>query len=275
MANEAKVPEIKGPFRKPEELNAAMKQAREAGCIVLSPLFYVSRIVPNHAVDLKLVLLDAADPKNSDDVWLLQDDDDGRRSAAVNDQTEVILTRVANDRIAAAGGVRWKATECGREDDHSDPYYIHYKMTGEIQTFDGDYRDVVGDRELDYRDGSATVRGWTPRRLERARKSILALAVSMASNNAIRRAFSMPSSFPLAQARKYFVVPKLVVDSDERWVQEMQVARSLSAQGALYPPSRPLPPLGMAPEGPTPKPKLAKGGLLDEPPPGYGGPSFD
>lgn len=64
------------------------------------------------------------------------------------------LSKVALDKIAAAAGVSWVPGESRRLDDGSDPRYCHFRAVGRYRHFDGTVSQIVGEKEMDLRDGS-------------------------------------------------------------------------------------------------------------------------
>jgi hypothetical protein len=129
---------------------------------------------------------------------------------------EFALTGHALDKIAAAAGVTWVWQACGRIDDGSDPHYCHYRMVGRVRDFDGTIREMPGDKEVDYRDGSPQIIGFTEKQLTQARQHILSLAQSKAAYRALRKLLQIKSSYSKSELAKPFVVPKLVPNPDLR-----------------------------------------------------------
>lgn len=67
------------------------------------------------------------------------------------------LSKAVLDKIGGALGVSWDPAQSGRLDDGSDPRYVHYKSVGTIRQFDGTLRTIVGEKEMDLRDGSPQI----------------------------------------------------------------------------------------------------------------------
>lgn len=67
------------------------------------------------------------------------------------------LSKVALDKIAAAAGVSWVPGESRRLDDGSDPRYCHFRAVGRYRHFDGTVSQIVGEKEMDLRDGSPAI----------------------------------------------------------------------------------------------------------------------
>lgn len=171
---------------------------------------------------------------------------------------EVALTKVSLDRIAAAAGITWDAGRSGRLDDRSDPHYCHFRAVGTVRDLDGSRRTLVGEKEIDLRDGTPSiftdderrmavvwangratdkidergrgyVRGWSRDRLDGARTHILAMAESKAKNRAIRQ-LGVKAKYTTAELmQKPFVCLSLVFTgaSDDPDLQRLAKERML------------------------------------------------
>lgn len=62
-------------------------------------------------------------------------------------------------QIAAALGISWDPIASGRLDDGSNAYYCRWRAVGTYRAFDGQVQTLVGEKELDLRDGSPTCVG--------------------------------------------------------------------------------------------------------------------
>ena len=64
-------------------------------------------------------------------------------------------------KIAAAAGVSW-VQPSGRVDGFGIQNLWVYRMTAVYLSYDGVPQVIQGEKEIDYRDGSAQIGGWTP-----------------------------------------------------------------------------------------------------------------
>lgn len=191
------------------------------------------------------------------------------------------LNRVGLLKIATAAGIKW-TPNTGRRDDGSERYLWQYFAEGLVDTPDGSYQIISGEVEIDLRDGSPQVGGWTPdawaalmqtnqklpkdqrkfaingwsdRRLQQARAMGLRLAESKAKNRAIR-SLGLQQVYSVQELAKPFVVFKAsyVPDMSDPVVRQMVAQRALHGRQVLYPSLRaveatplvptPLPPAG-------------------------------
>lgn len=172
------------------------------------------------------------------------------------------LSAVALKLIATAADLHWAHHESGVLDDRKDPHYVHYRAVGYHQTFDGRWRPVNGEVELDARDGSALIERikWNAQQREGeirkknpkyrgddGRREILELRTFL-----LRRAQTMAKSRAVVDmgVRRYyardellkpFAVARLVFTghcSDPELARRMQLLnteRMLSGISAMYP----------------------------------------
>lgn len=169
------------------------------------------------------------------------------------------LSKVALDRIAAAAGLTWDARLSGRIDDGSDPRYCVYRAVGHIRDFDGTTRTIIGEKEVDMREGSPQVDAIVERciaRLKRDRKGISDSEARrhgrQAAENQIRelrlhilghaetkarlraiRTLGIRTSYSPSELRKPFVVAKLAW-SGRTDDPELRRAFALEQQRAMF-----------------------------------------
>mgnify|MGYP007116840891 CR=1 FL=1 len=169
------------------------------------------------------------------------------------------LSKVALDRIAAAAGLTWDARLSGRIDVGSDPRYCGYRAVGHIRDFDGTTRTIIGEKEVDMREGSPQVDAIVERciaRLKRDRKGISDSEARrhgrQAAENQIRelrlhilghaetkarlraiRTLGIRTSYSPAELRKPFVVAKLAW-SGRTNDPELRRAFALEQQRAMF-----------------------------------------
>jgi hypothetical protein len=172
------------------------------------------------------------------------------------------LNRVGLARIATAAGVKWTPT-CGRRDDETKPNYWAFAAEGLIDTPDGQYSVLTGNVEVDLRDGSAQIGGWTPqawaalvkenerrrgddqvksiagwtdRRVMQARQRGLALAETKAKNRAIR-SIGVQQVYTVKELEKPFIIFRAMYQPDmsDPVIRQMVAARALHGRSMLYP----------------------------------------
>jgi len=233
---------------------------------LLAPTIRIDFIPPGYSVSLRVVTLDPLAPDNKGqterarmgggDIYKPEQGGDG-----------FALSKVALDKLAAAAGISWDARLCERMDDGSDPHYCHFRAAGWLIDFDGRRRDICANKAVDLRKGSATITGWTDRRLQIAREHILRLAESKAKNAAIRQALTVKSKYTTEELKRPFVVPTLVFDPNRFEDPEMRkeaqrriTDRALGMTDRVYgpPPSEPIDVTPVKPEPKSPPPPVSE-----------------
>lgn len=179
----------------------------------------------------------------------------------------------ALDRIAAAAGVRWIPSYCGRVDDGSDMNFVEYQVSGVVQQLDGTERTISAVKRIDLRashnyagkvptesetsdwgadareiarqassktdrDGNPDPRDPWPQILA-ARQHILSLAESKAKNRAIR-SLGVRTAYTVDDIKKGFAVARLQFtgrsDNPETQheIEIMMAQRALTSSTMLY-----------------------------------------
>lgn len=122
------------------------------------------------------------------------------------------------DRIGAALGVSWDAEHSRRLDDRSHPYYCEYLVVGAYQRFDGSWAQVMDQKVMDLRDGSAQVsqiyrqtkEGKDPETtIEFMRANIASHCLTKARLRALR-SVGLKTSYAPQEIERPFLVAKLV-----------------------------------------------------------------
>lgn len=176
------------------------------------------------------------------------------------------LNRVGLMKIAAAAGVKW-TPQTGRRDDGRVPHLWQYYAEGVVDTPDGSYQIISGEVEIDLRDGSPQIGGWTPeawqalleqnrhrqksdqvwaingwseKRLMQARSMGLRLSETKAKNRAIR-SLGLQQVYTVKELEKPFVVFRAmyVPDTSDPVIRRMVAERALHGRQALYPAAPP------------------------------------
>lgn len=122
------------------------------------------------------------------------------------------------DRIGAALGVSWDADHSRRLDDRSHPWYCEYLVVGAYQRFDGSWAQVMDQKVMDLRDGSAQVaqiyrqtkEGKDPEAtIEFMRANIASHCLTKARLRALR-SVGLKTSYAPQEIERPFLVAKLV-----------------------------------------------------------------
>lgn len=179
-------------------------------------------------------------------------------------------------QVGVAAGVDWDSRLSGRLDNGSDPHYCHYRAVGWAKNYDGTPRQIMGEVEIDARDGSPLIDeieekaerrkqqypndknhdGGASQTLE-LRKFLLRHAETKAQNRAIARGLGIKRSYQPKELEKPFAVARLSFTgySEDpelrREFAKMGAAAALSGTRALYggapPAALPAAPVGHAP----------------------------
>lgn len=185
------------------------------------------------------------------------------------------LSRVALDRISGAAGIEWDDQKSHRVDGREHPWYCHYKAVGRVSRFDGTYRPLLGECELDMTEDSGEVLAIQAREaakkhkegdkyrgdgglfeISQRRRFILRLTETGARLRAIRNGgFGIRTSYTDEELARPFIMVQLMFDGQSedpeiRRIFANRIAdRFLGASSALYggaptqlppPPARPV-----------------------------------
>lgn len=147
------------------------------------------------------------------------------------------LSRTVLNRIAASVGINW--TESYRVDDGSHPYYCHWRAVGEYRSFDGQVKQVIGNKQMDLREGSPQSLKQTENQLAQQRQFIMEHAEAKAKNRAICD-LGVKKGYTLEELQKPFVAARLSftgrsADPERARMFAEKIADSfLGSRGALY-----------------------------------------
>ena len=169
------------------------------------------------------------------------------------------LSKVALDRIAQAGDITWMPELCGRVDDGSNSRRVVYRKVGKVKNLSGQWRVLMGEKEIDLDVYEAELRTSLPRRWERMKdkpkkafeewfkttlaedslqmkKHMHARAESGAANRAIRSAYGIRSGYTLEELSRPFILPKLVFSPDysDPEVKRFMLAEATGTLKELY-----------------------------------------
>lgn len=150
------------------------------------------------------------------------------------------LSKAALDRLGAAAGISWDATQSRRLDDGRDPHYCVYYAVGTYRHFDGAEQQITGTKEMDLRAGSPQLEALEERarakgksadaQIREMRLHILAHAETKAKLRATR-SIGIRSSYTREELSRPFVVAKLMFTghSDDPEIRHMFAAKRADA----------------------------------------------
>lgn len=165
---------------------------------VVSPIAAVNHVKPLHQISLRMVVIEP-------ETECYQD----KRFCKDN---EFALGGVGLQKLLAAAGAQIVSRT--RLDDRSNPHYCEIETTLAVQDFDGAWRQMIGTKELDLRDGSEDAKNMLPKELSNARKHIQSLCETKAIYRATRKLFTLRQKYTKAELARPWVVPKLVPNLD-------------------------------------------------------------
>lgn len=229
----ATIDQIVGTAHAIAEADNKLKTAPEFGHLV-SPATRVGSILPGCGVAISVV---RADPTVNDkgigiDVFKIED--------------KLMLQKHVMDQIGTALGVNWDPVHSRRVDDASDPYYCHFRAVGRIRLFDGQWQTVIGNYELDLRDGSPRLIGMKEKQVNAMRKFIVQRAETGARCRAIS-SHGVRRSYKPEELKRPFIVAKLHFDGHtddpilKREFGRLIAGSMLGASDALYGENEALP----------------------------------
>lgn len=205
---------------------------------VLTPAISISSIAPQHAINVAVVVIDpkVGDNGQGDDTYGLDSKGKGLPWLRPGERA---INRVGLLKLAQAAGVSWDAAASGRTDDRKERFYWEYKAVGHYVGFDGGVQTLVGTFELDLRNGSPALKGFSDSQVEQARKNGMRLCESKAQAAAIRE-LGLKQKYTVAELAKPFVILRtsFVPDMKDPMQRRMVAERGLAGAGALYPAAR-------------------------------------
>lgn len=218
---------------------------------VLSPAMkFLTPFAPGYAISASVVQLDphlqdlGGDKYRGTDTYYSSAFMERFGKADVNDghvQRAISLTGLS--KISIAAGLSW-TERSGRRDDRRIANYWEYFSEADMLTVDGQIITWGGTVEVDLRDGSPQIAGWSERRLAMARQFGLQLAESKSKNRVIRR-LGLQQVYTVDELRKPFLVLRAVwvPDMSDPVIRQMVADRALHGRRTLYPLSPPAPSL--------------------------------
>lgn len=210
MANQATTDDpysrIGGTYTNPKTLNEMLRWVQQ-NAFLIAPAAACSQLPPGCAVALTTV-------------WFNPDTD-----AHSVGGSKLSLLKHALEQLAVAAGVAFDPDRSGRVDDGSDPHYCHWRAVGAWRHLDGSILPIIGDKEIDLRNGSSQVdsimadaRGSNDaERADRGKKNVLAIRALIAAHaqtkaelRAIRKSLSIRTYTAQELLGRPFVAAKLM-----------------------------------------------------------------
>jgi hypothetical protein len=264
-----------GVIRDAASVSQTLIQAAQLGHLV-SPAPAAGNLPEGCSILVSAIMID-----QKRETYPVGGDDDDRGTG------ERGLSKVALDKLAGALAVDWDDQRSRRLDDGSHPHYCRYKAVGRVRNFDGSWRTIQGEKELDLRKGSAVVevietqavrkqrRDGGANQIAQKRQHIQSLCETEARLRAIRT-LGLRTAYNAEELAKPFIVAQLVFDGrsedpEARAYFRERIADSfMGATKSLYGGAAPAPQL-VESKGEPPPPLSAYGDAEDDDgPPNYG-----
>jgi hypothetical protein len=159
------------------------------------------------------------------------------------------IGKTALNRIGKAIGVNWDTRLSHRTDDGKDPCFASYKAVGHYRDFDGTWRTVEGEKQMDLREGTERAKSMKSGELSEARKFIAEHAQTKAQLRAIR-SIGIETSYDPEYYDDPIICARLVFTgrSDNPEIQarfaELTAVAMLGGTNMLYGDRPQLPPIG-------------------------------
>lgn len=218
----------------PQALADRIREWREIAH-VLTPAVQVSSFAQQYAVAVSVVALDTTVDKRGIGPEVYSLGEDGKGVPWLS-RGECAVGKIGLLKISQAAGVTWDPRYCGRTDDRKERYYWEYKAVGTYIDFTGTPQTIQATFELDLRDGSPALKGFTPNQTEATRKAGLRICESKAMNAAIRE-LGIRQKYQARDLEKPFVIFRVVFQPDMKDPMQRQLVaeRGLGATSMLYP----------------------------------------
>lgn len=142
------------------------------------------------------------------------------------------LTKTALNRIAKAVGVGWDDRRSHRTDNGDNPNFASYKAVGHFRDFDGTWRTIEAEKQMDLTEGSERAKTMKAGELSEARKFIAEHAQTKAQLRAIR-SLGIRSSYTAAELEKPFVCARLIFTGQSDDPETRRVFAEATAKAML------------------------------------------
>jgi len=136
----ANIMSLQGSFRESRDLNAKLVWASQ-NLNLITPSPQVGALPMGCEVVMVAMIIDP----------------DTKRGDVYQVTGGLALSAVAISKIATALGISWNPILSRRTDDGSNPHYCAWRAVGTYRHFDGSPQTIVGNKEMDLRDGSPQI----------------------------------------------------------------------------------------------------------------------
>jgi len=216
----------RAPIEKIGELVSKFAEL-ESKANLVTPISSIDFLPPMSAASIRAVVIDQNPDRG--DVY---------RDKQFCSDKERALTKVGILKIwrAAGGSVK----ESQRTDDHADPLFCVWRVSGELKELDGGVTAHTGTKTIDYRPGSTHIDGWSAARVKKAATQIDTYAETKAMLRMIRSALTLRQKYTVEELSKPFVIPVLVFrpDMSDPEIRRMWAAHQMGNSALLYGPPR-------------------------------------
>jgi hypothetical protein len=145
----------------PQQLFERMQEWMGLGYHVLTPATRVSHFAPNWGVSVSMVYLDPhVDAENGRGTDTYFDASTMKKVKGV--PVERGISRIGLQKISQCAGISWDPIHSGRTDTRKIMHLWEFRMIGVLFNFEGQPVTLHGTGEVDLRDESAQIGGWTP-----------------------------------------------------------------------------------------------------------------
>jgi hypothetical protein len=248
---------------RPADLNAQLAAWRERYHVLSPSTHILGTFASGVVLTASIVLLNALVDDDGRGIDTYMDPGFMRKGPnGVNDpKAQRAINKIGLMRIASCAGIVW-TERCGRRDDRRVPFVWEYFAEGDMLTPDGQWQTLSGTVEIDLRDGSPqiggwtlekweallkenrgkpkdeqkwSVNGWSDKRVLQARRFGLSLAESKSKLRAIR-SIGVQSVYTVEELRKPFVVLRAVYQpgADNLEGRRLVAERALFGRRTLY-----------------------------------------
>jgi hypothetical protein len=196
----------------------------------------VCPLIEGHEIVISVVPIERADcyPANPN----AKNEDGGTATRADSPPARWGVGGATLMQLAAAAAIEW--TDVQRIDDGRHPFFVHYRVHGRYPMVDGTWRPIEGERDSDFRDGSAQLNAKTEKQIPQLRETILRSTITKAKLRAIRTALGIRHGLLTEELAKPFVFSRVVFTgrSSDPQIRRMFAAviaqRQLAATNALF-----------------------------------------
>jgi len=247
------VPE--GLITTPHDLRDTLQRFRDH-YIVLSPAIQISQLAEGYGANLSVIPIDTTvnqEGAGSDTYF----------NSKIMKPGERALSKIGLLRIAQALGIMWSPDHCRRLDDGRTRNLWRWGYYGIYRTHDGSMAPVMGSAELDLREGSDEIKGWTDGQVKAQRSKGNEICETKAMLRAIR-SIGIRQKYSVDELKKPFLAVRFTFTPDmsdpeiKKLVTEQAMRGSTMLFGSTPPPALAAPDFSAGddddPTDPTPEP---------------------